>query len=150
VEAPALDRLRRPRTRTAILAGPLVPRAALRAFLAVWVAAWIALGIWTGFEVQGLRALSDTVVKSGSAMSTTGGALERLTAIPFVGGDVGRVSREVTAAGVSAEESGRSSRSTVDRLAILLGVAVGLVPTIPVLVLYVVLSRAVVVSESPA
>jgi hypothetical protein len=35
----------------------------------------------------------------------------------------------------------------VDRLAILLGIAVGLVPTIPVLVLYVVLSRAVVVRE---
>ncbi len=54
------------------------------------------------------------------------------------------------ARGVSAEQSGRSSRSAVDRLAILLGIAVGLVPTIPVLVLYVVLSRAVVVRESPA
>jgi hypothetical protein len=51
---------------------------------------------------------------------------------------------------VSAEDSGRSSRSAVDRLAILLGIAVGLVPTIPVLVLYVVLSRAVVVRETPA
>jgi hypothetical protein len=68
--------------------------------------------------------------------------------IPFVGDDVGRLGREVTAAGVSAEQSGRSSESTVDRLAILLGIAVGLIPTVPVLVLYVVLSRAVVVRES--
>ena len=133
--------------RTAILAGPLVPRTALRSFLAVWVTAWIVLGIWTAYEVRNLRSLSDTVVKSGSAMRTTGGALEGLGAIPFVGGDVGRVAREVTAAGISAEESGHSSRSAVDRLAILLGIAVGLVPTIPVLVLYVVLSRAVVVRE---
>lgn len=150
MEAPALHLLQRPRTSTAILAGPLVPRHALRAFLAVWVAAWIALGIWTGYEVQNLRSLSGTVVKSGSAMKTTGGALEGLSAIPFVGADVGRVSREVTAAGVSAVESGRSSRSAVDRLAILLGIAVGLVPTVPVLVLYAVLSRAVVVREDPA
>ena len=140
----------RPQTRTAILAGPLVPRAVLRVLLAFWVAAWIGLGIWTGYAVQDLRSLSDTVVKSGAAMKTTGAALEGLTVIPFVGDDVGRVGREVTAAGVSGEDSGRSSRSAVDRLAILLGIAVGLVPTIPVLVLYVVLSRAVVVRETPA
>jgi hypothetical protein len=136
-------------TRTAILAGPLVPRCALRALVAVWVVAWIGVGIWTGYEVNALRALSDTVVKSGSAMKTTGGALEGLSGIPFVGADVGRVGRQVTAAGASAEQSGRSSRSTVDRLAILLGIAVGLIPTVPVIVLYVVLSRAVVVHQRP-
>jgi hypothetical protein len=122
----------------------------LRACVALWVAVWIGLGIWTGYEVQNLRSLSDTVVKSGSAMRTTGGALEGLSVIPFVGDDVGRVGREVTAAGVSAEQSGRSSESTVDRLAILIGIAVGLIPTVPVLVLYFVLSRAVVVRESTA
>jgi hypothetical protein len=100
--------------------------------------------------VNNLRSLSDTVVKSGSAMKSTGGALEGLSAIPFVGGDVSRVGRQVTAAGVSAEESGRSSRSTVDRLAILLGIAVGLIPTVPVIALYVLLSRAVIVRESMA
>jgi hypothetical protein len=133
-----------------ILAGPLVPQAALRAGVAIWVALWIGLGILVGYEVQNLRSLSDTVVKSGSAMRTTGGALQGLGVIPFVGNDVDRVGREVTAAGVSAEQSGRSSQSTVDRLAVLLGIAVGLIPTVPVLVLYVVLSRAVVVRESAA
>ena len=139
-----------PRTRPAILAGPLVPRGALRAFVAVWVAAWIGLGVWTGYEVNNLRSLSDTVVKSGSAMASTGGALQGLGAIPFVGGDVERVGRQVSAAGVSAVHSGRDSRSAVDRLAILLGIAVGLVPTVPVLALYVLLSRAVLVRESTA
>ena len=67
----ALHALPQPRTRTAILAGPLVPRVALHTFLVVWVAAWIGLGIWTGYEVNNLRSLSDTVVKSGSAMRTT-------------------------------------------------------------------------------
>ncbi len=137
-------------TRTAIIAGPLVPRAALRAFVVVWVAAWIVLGIWVGYEVNNLRSLSDTVVKSGSAMKATGGALEGLSVIPFVGGDVSRVGRQVTATGVSVERSGRSSRSTVDRLAILLGIAVGLIPTVPVIALYVLLSRAVIVRESMA
>ena len=148
MRAHALQAVPQATTRTAILAGPLVPRAALRAFVVVWIVAWIGLGIWVGYEVNDLRSLSDTVIKSGSAMKTTGGALEGLSVIPFVGGDVSRVGRQVTAAGISAEQSGRSSRSTVDRLAILLGIAVGLVPTVPLIVLYVLLSRAVVVRES--
>jgi hypothetical protein len=139
-----------PPARTALLGGPLVPRAALRAFVAVWAVAWILLGVWTGYEVNNLRSLSDTVVESGVAMKTTGDAIEGLSVIPFVGGDVQRVGRQVTAAGDSAVRSGRDSRSAVDRLAILLGVAVGLIPTVPVLVLYVLLSRAVVVRQGAA
>jgi hypothetical protein len=118
--------------------------------VAVWGAAWILLGIWTGYEVNNLRSLSDTVTESGVAMKTTGSAIEGLSVIPFVGDDVKRVGRQVTAAGVSAVQSGRDSRSAVDRLAVLLGVAVGLIPTVPVVVLYVLLSRAVVVRESTA
>jgi hypothetical protein len=128
----------------------LIPRAALRAGVALWVAIWIGVGIWTGYEVNNLRSLSDTVVKSGAALKTTGGAIEGLGAIPFVGGDIERVGRQVTAAGVSAVESGRESRHAVDRLAVLLGIAVGLIPTVPVIVLYVLLSRAVVARESMA
>jgi len=135
---------------TAILAGPLVPRVALRAFVAVWVAAWIAVGTWTGYEVNALHSLSDTVVKSGTAMRTTGDAIAGLGGVPFVGGNVARVAHRVSAAGVSAEQSGRSSRSAVDRLAILLGIAVGLIPTVPVIALYLLLSRAVIVRESGA
>src|SRR5581483_2554020 len=133
-----------------ILAGPLVPRVALRAFVAVWVAVWIAVGTWTGYEVNALHSLSDTVVESGTAMRTTGDAIGRLGSVPFVGGDVARVSGRVTAAGISAQQSGRSSRSAVDRLAILLGIAVGLIPTVPVIALYLLLSRAVIVRESGA
>jgi hypothetical protein len=146
----ALHRGPQPRTTTAILAGPLVPRNALRAFVAIWVAVWLGLGVWTGYEVKALRSLSDTVVTSGSAMRTTGKAIGALGAVPFVGGDIARVANRVTAAGVSAQRSGRESRSTVDRLAILLGIAVGLIPTVPVIALYVLLSRAVVVRESTA
>jgi len=139
-----------PPARTAVLGDPLVPRAALRAFVAVWAVAWILLGIWTGYEVNKLRSLSDTVVESGVAMKTTGDAIEGLSVIPIVGGNVERVGRQVTAAGDSAVRSGRDSRSAVDRLAILLGVAVGLIPTVPVLVLYALLSRAVVLRQGTA
>jgi hypothetical protein len=74
----------------------------------------------------------------------------RASAIPFLGDDIGRVGRQVAAARVSATRGGRSSRSTVDRLAIMFGLAIGLIPTVPVLALYVLLSRAVVVREGLA
>jgi hypothetical protein len=110
--------------------------------LAAWVGLWIGLGVWIGFEVNALRTLSDTVVKAGTAVQTTGDALETIARLPLVGGGVRPLAKEVRDAGVSAQASGRSSRGTIDRLAVLLGLAVGLVPTVPVVALYLPLRRS--------
>jgi len=107
----------------------------------LWTVLWIFMGIWTRREVQTLRQLSNTVIQSGAAVKETGDALQGLQSIPFVGGDVGRVGRRVSIAGVDARRSGRSSRSAVDSLATLLGVAIGVVPTVPMIALYVVTLR---------
>jgi len=114
---------------------------AVTIFVAVWTLLWIGLGVWTGYEVNALRTLSNTVVRAGVAVRSTGNALQGVAAVPFVGPRIGAVGRDVSAAGRSAIVSGRSSRGTIDRLAVLLGLAVGLVPTAPVLVLYLVLRR---------
>ena len=110
--------------------------------LAAWCAAWIALGIWTGYEVNALRTLSDTVVRAGVAVRSTGDALQRVGSIPFVPADIGRIGRQVSSAGVSAQVNGRASKSTIDTLAILLGLAGGLVPIGPIVLLFFVLRRA--------
>ncbi|HET8527464.1 MAG TPA: hypothetical protein VFL60_01025 [Gaiellaceae bacterium] len=109
--------------------------------LAAWCAAWIGLGVWTGYEVNALRQLSDTVVRAGVAVKSTGDALQRVGGIPLVPGDIGRIGREVSAAGVSAEVNGRASKSTIDTLAVLLGLAVGLIPVGPVVLLFLLLRR---------
>jgi hypothetical protein len=121
----------------------LSPRFArlLGAFALVWAAAWIAMGVWTRSEVQTLGRLGDTVVASGRAVRQTGSALQGLGALPFVGGEVAGLGRRVSAAGVDAIRSGRSSRSAVGTLATLLGVAVALVPTVPMLALWLVVRR---------
>ena len=110
-------------------------------FAAVWTAVWVGIGIWTVHEVKALRQLSETVVESGAAVHETGDALQGLKALPLVGEEAGRVGRRVTAAGVSAERSGRSSRASVDRLAVLLGVAIAVAPTVPMLALVLVARR---------
>jgi hypothetical protein len=118
-----------------------VPLRPIGVLVACWVAVWIALGVWTGYEVNALRTLSDTAVTAGVAVRSTGDALQEVGVIPLVGARVGRVGRQVSAAGTSAVASGRSTRGTIDRLAVLLGLAVGLVPSAPVLLLYYVVRR---------
>jgi hypothetical protein len=113
----------------------------LGAFTLLWTAVWIAMGIWTSHEVHTLHRLSTTVITSGRAVQQTGDALQGLRAIPFVGGDVARIGRQVSAAGLDARRSGRSSRSAVDNLATLLGFAIALVPTVPMLALFIVTVR---------
>jgi hypothetical protein len=115
----------------------------LGVFVVVWTVVWILMGIWTQREVRTLRQLSTTVIKSGGAVKQTGDALQGLSSIPLVGGDVGRVGRQVSAAGIDARRSGRSSKTAVDNLATLLGVSIALVPTIPMIALLLVTLRLV-------
>lgn len=109
--------------------------------LAAWIAAWIALGFAVAQQVLVLRDLSDTVVKAGVAVRTTGDALGGLRSLPLVGSDVRRVADQAREAGRSAIVSGRRTRGRVGTLAVLLGVGVGAAPTVPVLVLYLAFRR---------
>jgi hypothetical protein len=105
--------------------------------VALWAAFWIGLGTYTGYEVNALRTLSDTVVKAGQASVAAGSALSTIGRIPLVGGSVGSLGAQAAAAGRSAESSGASSKATIDQLAILFGIAIGLIPTVPLLALYI-------------
>lgn len=108
----------------------------------VWAAFWIAMGVAVGYEVNALRTISHTVVASGKAVQTTGNALGALGGIPFVGSRLRPLAGQVAAAGASAQASGGSIATTIDALAVLLGIAVGLIPTLPLLVLYLPLRRS--------
>jgi hypothetical protein len=110
-------------------------------FAVAWTVVWILVGVWTRHEVLTLRQLSGTVVTSGRAVQQTGDALQGLGSIPFVGGDIARVGRQVSTAGVSAQRSGRRSRKAAGNLSNLLGISIALVPSVPMLALFVVTVR---------
>jgi len=105
--------------------------------LVAWAAFWIGIAAYTAYEVSALRSLSATVVKAGAATESTGHALAALNGVPFVGSEVGRLAQQAIAAGASARASGAASGSTIDRLAVLLGIAIALIPTLPFLSLYI-------------
>lgn len=102
----------------------------------LWVALWIVLALLVGREVRNLRELSDTVVTAGVAVEQTGGLVRTLGNVPFLGSRVSGVADQVEAAGRSAQESGRDSRDSTENLSVLLALCIGLIPTVPLLGLY--------------
>ena len=110
--------------------------------LAIWALFWIGIAAYTAYEVAALRTLSQTVVKAGAATVSTGHALAAVGHLPFVGGRISQLAAQAVAAGASARASGASTAMTIDRLAVLLGIAIALIPTVPLLALYLPLRRS--------
>jgi hypothetical protein len=105
--------------------------------LAVWAMFWIAIATYAAYEVATLQTLGHTVVKAGTATESTGHALAAVGHLPFVGGRISDLAAQTIAAGASARASGASTAAAVDRLALLLGIAIALIPTVPLLGIYV-------------
>lgn len=108
----------------------------LDAAAVAWLALWIVLAVLVAREVRELQGLSDTVVTAGVAVEETGKLVRSLGSIPFVGGRVSEVAAQVEEAGRSAQLSGADSRQSTNDLAVLLGLSIGLIPTLPLLGLY--------------
>lgn len=102
----------------------------------LWCLLWLGMGLWIALEVRSLADLSDTVARVGVGLQRTGDALGSVASVPLVGGDIGDLARSISDAGTSAVGSGTDSVGDIHRLSILLGIAVALMPTVPVLALY--------------
>ncbi|HEX2160804.1 MAG TPA: hypothetical protein VHF88_03190 [Thermoleophilaceae bacterium] len=109
--------------------------------LALWVVGWLALAYQVASEVRGLRDLSETVTETGVAVRESGEALGSLSDLPLVGDRVAEPAQRIEAAGQSAADSGRSTRDSIDTLSILLAIAIGGIPPIAVLGIYLQLRR---------
>jgi hypothetical protein len=105
--------------------------------LAIWAIVWIVLAILVGRELPGLGELSDTVVSVGRAAESSGAALGLLAGnLPVIGGAIDVPADQIREAGRSAQVTGESSRENIDALTALLAPAVGLMPSLPLLALY--------------
>lgn len=114
-------------------------RRLLDVILATWAATWILVGVFLWHEVRGLRPLADTVAVAGRSLDDTAAALRTFASVPLVGGSLGRVAEDASRTAASARVSAREGRRSVDRLAILLGVAVPAVAILPIGLAYALL-----------
>ena len=104
--------------------------------IVVWAVVWVFMGLRVADEVRGLSELSTTVIDVGVAVESAGVALGSLSDVPFAGDRLERPSADIRAAGRSAVVSGRSSRDSIRDLSTLLGIAVAVIPTAPLLFIY--------------
>jgi hypothetical protein len=111
--------------------------AAIDLLLIVWTIAWILVGVRVANEVEGLTSLSDTVVQAGGSIQAAGAALGAVSDLPVVGDRVRAPADQLRQTGASTAESGRKSRDSIHSLSSLLGFTIALIPTVPLLALYV-------------
>src|SRR3954452_18906341 len=106
-------------------------RRTLDAALVAWVLAWCILGFWVGREVHRLGDVTGSVRGVGGAVVDAGDAIKGLEDLPIVGGTVSKPGDDIAAAGREAQAGADEARSAGNRLAVLLGLAVALIPTLP-------------------
>lgn len=105
--------------------------------LALWCAFWLWMAWAVADDVRGLRHLSQTVASVGEATRQTGQAIESLGDLPVVGGDVGEAGAAIERAGDDALRSAAAARRSVRRTSLLLGFSIAVIPTLPLMLLYV-------------
>ncbi|MBA2506934.1 MAG: hypothetical protein H0V29_13495 [Thermoleophilaceae bacterium] len=110
---------------------------ALDLVVIAWVACWAVLGLTVAGEVRGIAELSRTVTKVGTAVEESGRTLGELGAVPLVGSQVDDSAKRIEGAGRSVIASGRASRESVRDLSLLLGLAIGLIPSLAPLAFYI-------------
>jgi hypothetical protein len=106
---------------------------ALDAALVLWTIAWVCMGFAVAHEVRGIADLSDTVGSVGRAVTTVG---ETLRDLPLVGEQVSGPADQLDQAGREAVASAQSARSSARRVGTLLGFSIALIPTLPLIALY--------------
>jgi hypothetical protein len=109
-------------------------QALLHVALALWSAAWICMGVTVGHEVRGLGELNGTVERLGRAVTDVGGVIG---ALPLVGERAAGPAEEISGAGRDAVASAGEARSNARSVGLLLGISIALIPSSPVLLLYI-------------
>ena len=119
---------------TRVLRIPATSRFAAPDLLMVaWAVLWIALAIGVVQSTRDVARLGGTVSQTGTAVSQVGGLIND---IPLIPDNVSSASTSVQAAGQSAQVNGAQGQDAADRLGIYLGIAIAIIPSVPIIGLY--------------
>lgn len=102
-----------------------------------WTIAWIVMGVLVGRDIGQLRQVPQTAISTGRVLNDVAGSLQGLSQLPIVGSQVAPLAARAQAEAQSIEATSQTTDQSIHQLSILLGVAVALAPTVPLLVLFV-------------
>jgi hypothetical protein len=101
--------------------------------VAAWAVLWLALALAVVQSTRDVAKLGGTVSQTGAAVSQVGGIIND---IPLLPSDVSGASGSVQAAGDSAQVSGAEGEDAANQLGIYLGIAIAVIPSVPIIGLY--------------
>ncbi len=107
-----------------------------------WLVIWLTIGLWSAWTVWHLADLGDTLATSGRALNTAGTALVDIGGLPVVGDKAGQLGADVVTTAAEVSKQGRQVTGEMHQLALQLGISVALMPTTPVVGLYLPLRLA--------
>jgi hypothetical protein len=110
-------------------------RRVVDASVLAWVLAWALLGYTAGRALDRVSEVTRSAEGASAAVVRTGESIRDVD-VPVVGPVFKDAGDSVIKAGRDAQAQARDSGHTVRRASILLGLAIWLVPTLPLLVLY--------------
>lgn len=110
---------------------------AIDLLIVLWTVLWIVVGIAVGTFVERLSALGEGLADTGAAIGRAGDAVDRLADVPLVGEGFSAVAGEIEDVASDTVARGRAVEEDVDRLAVLIGAALALAPTLPLLAIWV-------------
>ena len=110
--------------------------------LVAYIVVWAVLGVLIAVDIRAQAELSDQVTRVGGALTDIGESLDIVAGVPLVGAGIGELADRVLDAGESVQSSGRDSRSALEQMGVLVGLAFIAVPLMLVLPVYVPLRLA--------
>lgn len=106
----------------------------LRTFLVAWTSVCIVLGSLAAWQVLELRTSADSMDAVGRSLQRTGSSLGALSDLPLVGKGVEDAAASVEGGGDTVRDSAAQMHTTILALAIIVWVAIAVLPTVPLLV----------------
>lgn len=106
------------------------------AFVTFWVVLWATVGFLTALQVWSLSTVRDAAFASARAADTAGRGLQEISRLPLVPDGPGELGEQVRSAARETRASASQIEEDLRQLALLLGVAVALVPSAPLLAGY--------------
>jgi hypothetical protein len=111
---------------------PHASRFVFDALVIGWVALWIVLGVVTANQVRSLTSVTDTIDLSATTVDRTADALDPLAQLPFIGTRVREAQTRIRSAAREARGNAAESRTSIENLSWLLGLAVAVAPSVPI------------------
>ena len=104
--------------------------------IAAWVVLWIVVGLLVAREVRALSQFGESLDQHAKAVESTAQALDAIADLPLVGGRIGNIERDLESTAAELRQSAHTTRMRTGLLSTLLGFSIAVIPSAPVLTVY--------------